>query len=97
VSKSNGEEIIVRNKEEIMKATRRIVWILCGMLAVMTGCTTYYRVSDPGGTKEYYTTKIDKKGGGITFKDEKSGSVVTLQSSEVKEISEDEFSAAVKP
>ncbi len=81
-----------------MKATRMIFWILCGMLAVMTGCTSYYRVSDPGGTKEYYTTDIDKtKAGGITFKDEKSGSVVTLTSSEVKEISEDEFKAAVKP
>ena len=81
-----------------MKATRRIVWVLCGMLAGIVSCTTYYRVSDPSGTKEYYTTDIDKtKAGGITFKDEKSGSVVTLTSSEVKEISEDEFKAAVKP
>jgi len=98
VSKSHGEETVVRNKEETMKATRMIVWILCGVLAGIAGCTTYYRVSDPSGTKEYYTTDIDKtKGGGITFKDEKSGGVVTLQSSEVKEISEDEFKAAVKP
>lgn len=81
-----------------MKATRMIVWILCGVLAGIAGCTTYYRVSDPAGTKEYYTTDVDKtKAGGITFKDEKSGSVVTLTSSEVKEISEDEFKAAVKP
>jgi hypothetical protein len=81
-----------------MKATRMIVWILCGTLAGIAGCTTYYRVSDPSGAKEYYTTNIDKtKAGGITFKDEKSGSVVTLQSSDVKEISEDEFVAAVKP
>jgi hypothetical protein len=73
------------------------VWVLCGIAAVMAGCTTYYRVNDPAGTREYYTTKIDQtRAGSITFKDEKSGSVVTLQSSEVKEISEDEFEAAVK-
>ena len=81
-----------------MKTIRVIPWILCGMLAVMTGCTSYYRVSDPNGTKEYYTTHVDKtKAGSVTFKDVKSGSVVTLTSSEVKEISEDEFNAAVKP
>ena len=81
-----------------MQSIRVIPWILCGMLTVMAGCTSYYRVSDPAGAKEYYTTDIDKtKAGAITFKDEKSGSVVTLQSSEVKEISEDEFRAAVKP
>jgi expansin (peptidoglycan-binding protein) len=74
------------------------LYVLCGMLAVLAGCTSYYRVNDPAGTREYYTTDIDKStvGGAITFKDEKSGSVVTLQSSEIKEISEEEFNAGVK-
>ena len=55
-------------------------------------------MNDPAGERQYYTTEIEKtKAGAITFKDEKSGSVVTLQSSEVKEISKDEFKAAVKP
>jgi hypothetical protein len=67
------------------------------MAAVLAGCGNYYRVNDPAGTREYYTTEIDKtKAGAITFKDEKSGAEITLQSSEVKEISEDEFNAAVK-
>jgi hypothetical protein len=71
--------------------------VLCGLIIVLTGCSSYYMVNDPAGAKLYYTTDIDKtKAGAITFKDEKSGSVVTLQSSEVKEISEDEFNAAVK-
>ena len=71
--------------------------MLCGLVAVMAGCTTYYQVNDPAGTKEYYTTKIkETKTGAIAFTDKKSGSVVTLQSSEVKKISEDEFEAAVK-
>ncbi|HSB44251.1 MAG TPA: hypothetical protein VLD60_04515 [Nitrospira sp.] len=75
------------------------LWILCGMIMLVAGCGgNYYRVNDPAGTREYYTTEIDKtKAGAITFKDEKSGGVVTLQSSEIKEISEEEFKAAVKP
>jgi hypothetical protein len=69
------------------------------MMTLVAGCGgNYYRVNDPTGNKEYYTTDIDKsKAGAITFKDEKSGSVVTLQSSEIKEISKDEFKSAVKP
>jgi hypothetical protein len=75
------------------------LWTLCGMAGLLAGCGgNYYRVSDPAGDRQYYTSDIDQsKTGAITFKDEKSGSVVTLQSSEVKEISEDEFKAAVKP
>ena len=82
-----------------MKTTMIALGILCVMAGSLAGCGgNYYRVNDPAGTKEYYTTDIDKtKAGAISFKDEKSGSVVTLQSSEVKEISEDEFKAAVKP
>ena len=82
-----------------MKTTTIALWTLCGMAGLLAGCGgNYYKVNDPAGERQYYTTDIDKtKAGAITFKDEKSGSVVTLQSSEVKEISEDEFNAAVKP
>ncbi|MEO8338768.1 MAG: hypothetical protein ABI604_03500 [Nitrospirota bacterium] len=82
-----------------MKTTTIAIWILCGVTGLLAGCGGgYYRVNDPTGDRQYYTTDIDHtKGGAITFKDEKSDSVVTLQSSEVKEISEDEFEAAVKP
>ena len=81
-----------------MKTTIAL-WTLCGMVGLLVGCGgNYYRVNDPAGDRHYYTTEIEKtKAGAITFKDEKSGSEVTLQSSEVKEISEDEFEAAVKP
>ena len=82
-----------------MKKTNIALWMLCGMIALVAGCGgTYYRVNDPAGTRVYYTTDIDRtKSGSVTFTDEKSGSVVTLQSSEVKEISKDEFKTAVKP
>jgi hypothetical protein len=82
-----------------MKMKTTALWTLCGLVTLVAGCGgNYYRVNDTAGDRLYYTTDIDQsKAGSITFKDEKSGSKVTLQSSEVKEISEDEFKAAVKP
>ena len=83
-----------------MHVTRSLVFGVCVIMLLVTGCTTYYKVSDPsGGTKDYYTTKVKKhkSTGAIELKDEKSGANVTLQSSEVKEITEEEFDAAVKP
>jgi len=68
------------------------------VLAAMTvACSHYYKVSDPAGSKEYYTTEVEEAmGGAIKIKDEKTGATVTLQSSEVKEISGEEFDKAVK-
>ena len=81
-----------------MKTTTMALGILCVMAGLLAGCGNYYRVNDPAGDRQYYTSDIEQtKTGAITFKDEKSGSVVTLQSSEIKEISKDEFKAAVKP
>jgi hypothetical protein len=59
----------------------------------LSGCSSYYAVRDPASGAQYYTTDVDKTGitGAVKFKDAKSGSQVTLQSSEVKEISKDEF------
>jgi uncharacterized protein YdeI (BOF family) len=82
-----------------MKTTTMILGILCVMAGLLAGCGgNYYRVNDPAGDRQYYTLDIKQtRTGAITFKDEKSGSVVTLQSSEVKKISGDEFKAALKP
>ena len=81
-----------------MKTTTIPFGILCGMAGLLGGCGgDYYRVNDPAGDKLYYTTDIDRtKTGVITFKDKKSGSKVSLQSSEVKQISKEEFEAGVK-
>ena len=80
-----------------MKTERLLICVIAGMISLMTACSHYYKVNDPAGSKEYYTTDIDQeKGGAIKIKDEKSGATVTLQSSEVKEISEEEFEKAVK-
>ena len=79
---------------------RATVWSMCAVgvaVLLLAGCSHYYKVNDPAGAKEYYTTDIDTaKSGAIKIKDERTGAIVTLQSSEVKEISAQEFEAAVK-
>ena len=71
--------------------------LVFALILMVTGCTHYYRVTDPGSGKTYYTTDIDKeKGGAVTIKDDRTMSHVTLQSTEVREISEDEYEAEIK-
>lgn len=80
-----------------MRKTHVVIWMVLGLMIGLAGCTTYYVVSDPASGHTYYTTKVDEgRGGSVKFKDQKSGSTVTLQSSEVKEISGDEFQAGLK-
>jgi len=70
--------------------------LVCGLIITAAGCTSYYRVTDPSSGKAYYTTKVDDvRGGAVKIKDSKTGSTVTLQSSDVKEISEDEYNAGM--
>jgi hypothetical protein len=63
---------------------------------LLAGCSSYYHVRDPASGKNYYTGDVDRAGaaGAVKFKDAKSGATVTLQNSEVKEISKDEFTKA---
>ena len=71
--------------------------MLCGLAGMTAGCTDYYRVTDPASGKAYYATKVGEAGkaGAVRIKDEKTGSMVTLQSSEVKEISKQEYEAGI--
>jgi hypothetical protein len=60
--------------------------ILC-VLAACCGCVRYYKVSEPSGGRIYYTTKVDEQSSGaVKFDDMKTGSRITLQSSDVKEV-----------
>jgi hypothetical protein len=66
--------------------------------ALLPGCASYYRVTEPGSGRQYYTSKVDKqRDGSMTFKDSKTRSEVTLQSSEVAEIANREYEAGIKP
>ncbi len=61
------------------------------------GHTNYYMVKDPGTGKTYYTQKINKEGNGaITLTDAKTASTVTIQNSEVTEISEQSYEQGIK-
>jgi hypothetical protein len=79
-----------------MKRFIAIGWfvVMLGLVLVVTGCASYYRVTDTQSGNVYYTKKVDTvKGGGgaVKLQDTRSGSVVTLQNSEVKEISKKEY------
>jgi len=68
------------------------------IMAAVSGCASYYKVTDPATGKVYYTEDIDKKGSGtIQFKDEVTKTQVTLPTSEVMEITEDQYKANINP
>ena len=78
-------------------STRRITGVLICLLSVMiAGCSHYYRVTDPGSGKTYYTTDIDERSGRVKFKDDKTRNIVILHSAELSELSEEEYGAEVK-
>lgn len=81
-----------------MARTLRYGWLIVVLCAgfLVIGCASYYKVTDPQSGKEYYTEKIDTvAGGAVKVKDARTGSMVTLQNSEVKEISEKEYKAGL--
>jgi hypothetical protein len=83
-----------------MKKSVKFGWIAASLCAglVVGGCSsTYYKVTDPHSGTAYYTEKVDTimGTGAVKVKDARTGSVVTLQSSEVKEISEKDYEAGL--
>ena len=69
----------------------RISLALCA-LATIAACTSYYEVTDPTTGRVYYTTDIeDRKGGAVTLIDDRNDVEVTVQNSEVREISKDTY------
>lgn len=68
------------------------------LVLLASSCTTYYRITDQATGKTYYTTDYDRMGSGaVKFEDANSRSTVTLQSSEIIEISKPEFEAKARP
>jgi hypothetical protein len=69
-------------------------FLIVGSCAVfLAGCASYYAVRDPGTGATYYTSDIDTPGGAgtVRFKDGRTNKQVTLQNSEVREISRSEY------
>ena len=63
--------------------------------AFSVGCTKYYQVTDPSTGKVYYTTEVEMKSGATMLQDDKSRTKVTIQNSEVTEITKDQYKKAV--
>jgi hypothetical protein len=72
--------------------TTKAIAAVCLALLFATGCTSYYRVTDPTTGREYYTTQLDEKdSGAATLKDARTGRTVNLQNSEIAQISKEEY------
>ena len=77
-----------------MKLSRFARLSSCFLLLLITGCTNYYRVSDQTTGRAYYTTEYDRTdSGAVVFEDAKTRSKVTLQTSEINEVSRSDFEA----
>jgi hypothetical protein len=67
------------------------------ILIGLAGCTTYYRVTDQTSRRVYYTKDVDRtESGAVRFYDARSGSEVTLQSSEIVKVSRDAYEDGIR-
>lgn len=55
----------------------------------------YYKVTDPGSGKVFYTEEIKRNGAAVEFQDAQTNSVVTLQNSEIAPVTEAAYNEAV--
>ena len=71
--------------------------LLVVLSLAVAGCSNgYYIVNDPFTGKTYYTKKIDRfNSGNVSFKDDKTGKTVSIQNSEVQEVTSSEFQDAL--
>jgi uncharacterized protein YceK len=80
-----------------MNVRRFVIIMACVLALSIAGCGSiyYYKITDPSTGNAYYSQKVEKQkqGGSVSFTDAKSGNMVTLQNSEIAEISKDEYKA----
>jgi hypothetical protein len=70
--------------------------VALSMAMLVTACATYYKVKDPATGNVYYTDKVKRaSSGAVTFKDARSNAEVTIQNSEVTEISKGDYTAGI--
>ena len=83
-----------------MKRSIPYGWLVTGLCVSLTvvGCASpsFYRVTDLQSGRDYYTREIDHlASGAVVVTDTRTDSVITLQSSQVKKISSDEYEAGL--
>jgi hypothetical protein len=68
------------------------------LFIVVVGCASYYKVTEPGSGKEFYTQEVSRRAmsGTVEFKDAKTGATTTLQNSQVLEIDKKTYEAGLK-
>jgi hypothetical protein len=96
----NRNRILPRDREKRERRERKMKrpMGLALVFLLLFGCggKTYWMVNDPYTKTVYYTEGLDKlSSGAVTFTDAQTGKEVSIQNSEVKKITEDEFKAAV--
>ncbi len=70
---------------------KRATTVLIASL-LLGGCASYYKVTDPVSGRTYYTDDMKKeRDGAVRLKDARTGSEVTIQNSEVKKITKEEY------
>jgi hypothetical protein len=75
---------------------KRAMAVACAAAAMFIGgCTSYYKVTDLSNGKIYYTTDLShKSSGAASLKDARTGNKVSVQNSEIAQISKEEFDVA---
>jgi hypothetical protein len=86
----------VRKGKKEGRKMKRLMALMLGFL-LLASCGGYWMVTDPNTKNVYYTEEVEqsKSTGAVKFIDAKTGNSVNLQNSEVKEITKDEFKAAM--
>ncbi len=75
-----------------MKKGLFLIVLTVFLTAFLASCGSYYKITEPTTQKVYYATDIDKvDSGAVSFKDEITQKKVTIQNSEISEISKEEF------
>ena len=77
---------------------KRLIGLVLG-LSLLIGCgggAKYWMVTDPSTNNIYYTQEVDNlSSGAVKFTNAQTGNTVSIQNSEVKKITEEEFKASV--
>ena len=71
--------------------------VLAVALVGLSGCTSYYRVTDPSTSRTYYTKELkDSNGGAVKFQDGNTGEEVTIQNSQVEKVDEQQYDEGLR-
>lgn len=74
---------------------RRVI-IIGLLLMFVAGCTTYHRVTDLNTGMVYYSEELHQKSGGaVEFKDGRTGHTIVLPSTEVREITKEQYQQGI--